>query len=889
MLELVDTRIRSGYSRYGPPPVAVYELRAVSDADQSAILEGFEALAGLGLPAPDLGGEPAPSRLARGFAALVSALLERGGHLAGPPVVEGPGKPDGGLVVNLPCEEPETAQKAAELAARLLSAAETSLDDASRALAAFLDFANARMPHPDARRIIGMARSRGLPVLRLDQHPFEFSSQDRPFRAGLFQIGHGAHRRVLAGAVPSLDPGKLIHVASRDRLVARLLRHGLPLPRQDLEFPNKNRATRAARAAERLGGPVAMRAILRRPFAHALGVSPVFEPLATEPQVLAVYEAAAAGTRNVWIEAHVGGDRIRCLIIGGELVAATRGRPPSITGDGRRSVTELIADAVHAAGSPRHRHAWRILQAGDRDLAARLAMVGLRPDSVPDRGWTIGLRGDGTAFNGGALEDVRAALSDPIRRLAERAAAVCGLPELAAVDLAVVDPGGDAAAPNCHVLDVVPDPDLASHVEGRPGCANELHERLVETLFPPDRPARIPTVAITGTNGKTTTSRMTAAILRHAAYQSVGLATTEGAYVDDERIVGGDVAGVTGAAMVLADDRVRAAVLETARGGLHSVGTAMEAVDAAACLNIASDHIGIDGIDSIEQLAAVKARALELADGQAIVNADDPRCLAMLERCPRAQPVLVSRLAASSTVRDHRAAGHRAVLITGADDGREQLLFADGTDSEVLMPTHDIPAVMNGLLPFNALNAAFAAALCWSLGIDTAAIRDGLGGFSNSVEGNPGRYNFIEGRAFTLLTDFAQNAHGLAELYAVVDRLPTAGRKRLVCLTIGSRHREHIDENAADMLDRFDHLIIGCSEYADSNPEYAGDNPRETMLAQFRARLLEAGAAPERFETHADPARAIRRGLETAAPGDLLVILGSPEVVLPELDAREAT
>jgi len=880
MLKLVDTRWRNGHSRYGPPPVAVFEMRPARAPDAPDFIDRLRSLQSRGLLPAAFDEETGTRKgMAGCFGLLVSELLEHGGHYGGTPQIEM--LADGNLSVNLPCEEPETAASAAGLAARLLfgPAEACSADEAT--LEAFFNEVRAHMPHPDTRRIIRAARECGLPVMRLDQDPFETSSGDRPFRSGLIQIGHGTRRRVLAGAMPSLDPNKLMLIASRERLVPHLLEHGLPLPPQDLEFPNKNRASRAVQAAQRLGGPVAVRAIDRESFANVRQYTSVFEPLTEAHQIIQAFQAVSTGNRRVWVEAHVGGKRVRCLVIGGALVAATCSAPPTITGDGRHSVAELLAEAVRAAGTPRLRHAWKTLESGDLDVRTRLSIAGIEPYSVPESGQKIPLRGEGTALNGGRLDDVLALLSTSIRNLAERIVAVCGLEEIAAVDLAVVDLRGDASPPNCHVLDVVPDPDLLSHIECRLDGGG-LAERLVETLFPPGRRARIPTVAITGTNGKTTTSRMTAAILRRA-YRQVGLATTEGAFVNDDRLIAGDVAGVAGAALVLADDRVQAAVLETARGGVHKAGTAVEVCDAAACLNIASDHVGVDGITSLDELAAIKRRVLELADGYAVINADDPRCLAMLGKIQRALPILVSRDPESSAVREHLACGGKAVLIARSDDGEESLVLARGTESEHLLRTHEIPAVMNGLLPLNAQNAAFAAALCWSLGVDAALIGAGLRQFSNSVRNNPGRYNFIEGYPFTLVTDFAQNAHGLAELYPVIGKLAHTGKVLLVCLTIGSRHREHIDENAHALVEHFDHLIIGCSDYADSNPQYTGDNPREIMLAHFRQQLLDAGARADQIEAHSVAETAIRRGLEIAGPGDALVILGSPEVVLPTL------
>ncbi|RFF26244.1 MULTISPECIES: Mur ligase family protein [unclassified Wenzhouxiangella] len=887
MFKLVGTRFRTGHSPYGPPPVARVELRTAVSPQRSTSLERLHHLSRQGLLEEAASASDGDSldneSVSRWFGSLMARLLERGGHRAGRPQIETHAGEGDTFFVNLPCEEPDTVEKAAEVAGRFLFDASRDNHDDIADLEQFLDFAGARMPHPDTRRIIRVARACALPVLRLDQDPFESAPGPRPFYAGLIQIGQGVNRRVLAGAVPWLDQQKLMRVASREALVTHLRRHGLPLAPQVPDFPTKNRASRAVRAAERLGKPIAMRAIYRQPFAHARQSTALFEPLASERAITAAFQAASVDHRQVWVEAHVPGDRVRCLLIGGVLVAATRATPPTITGDGVRSVSELTAHAAACAESPRQRQAWKAIEAGDRDVQARLAIAGLTPTAIPEAGRHVSLRGEGTAFNGGTLENVLDRLSAPIRELAERAAAAFGLDEIAAVDLAVVDPAGEASAPNCHVLDVVPDPDLQSHIEGRPEAGDELPHRLLDALFPSGRPVRIPTVAITGTNGKTTTSRMTASILR-GAYGVVGLTTTEGAYVGDDCVLAGDVAGVPGAALVLADDRTRAAVLETARGALQALGTAVEAVDAAACLNIAADHLGVDGITTLEELAAVKSRVLELADGYAAVNADNPQCLAMLSNHQRARPILVSRNPESADVADHLAAGHRAVLIDRADDGREYLWFAQGSTSDRLMPTHDIPAVMNGLLPFNTLNAAFAAALCWSLGVDNRLIREGLARFSNSVEDNAGRYNFIEGYPFTLLTDFAQNAHGLAELYSVIEKLPIEGKKRLVCLTIGSRHREHIEENVRDLADRFDSLIIGCSDYADENPQYAGSNPRETMLAHFRKELLDAGTHPERIETHAQPETAIRHGLEITQPGDLLVVLGNPKVVLAILE-----
>jgi UDP-N-acetylmuramyl tripeptide synthase len=505
-------------------------------------------------------------------------------------------------------------------------------------------------------------------------------------------------------------------------------------------------------------------------------------------------------------------------------------------------------------------------------------------------GWT---RGDDYRFLiiGGQVRSVRGpeglldapdAIGGKLVKLAERAASVCQLGLLAGVDLRIVDPLGPDDETNCLVTNVLPDPDLIGHA-GEPADAT-LAQALIDcAIRDPDR-LRIPIVAVTGTNGKTTTCRMLQRILQ-TRYERVGLATTGGAFIGPEQVHDGDVAGATGAAWLLADDRCQAAVLETSRGGLLKLGTAFDRCDVATCLNVRADHLGYDGIDSLEAMAEVKGRLIERAHGAAVLNADDPRCLAMRSRAPCDRIVLVAESGDQPDLLAHREAGGEAVFISKHTDG-DHLTLARGSEAWDLMPINAIAATMNGLIDSNVFNARFAVATAWALGIEARAIREALSGFSHSAHDNPGRYNFIDGFPFTVLCDYAQNPDGVGQVLKIVDRLEVVGRRHLVCMTIGARHRQHIDELAQAFSDRFETICLGGNQLnIERNPEWAGDAPRRRMLDYFRQQLLAAGMAPQEVSTFEDEAEAVRAGLAQARPGDLLLVLAPPEIGLPELQA----
>jgi cyanophycin synthetase len=866
MMVIRSTRVYYGYSRYGEPTVAWFALSPLPAPAGYDPHRVGQVLGRFGLKVRIGDGEVRASDaswVVPFFARLTRELLRQANHDAGHAVVEQPaGAPQASVAI--PCEEPESCLFAGELATALLNAACVGHDMNSLQadLNEFLAFSRPRAVDANSRLLRQAARTRGLPTRWLGQAPFVEAPEDRIIRFGLLQIGHGSSSRRLLGPMPApSDMKSLAMVANRALLMPLLAGQGFPVPSWDSEFPNQSTAGRAVRTASRLGYPVMVKSLVKQEFPHRQSAIRVFGPLHGAEQVTAAFEAAVWPVRKVWVERHSPGARYRFLVIGGRVRAVARRDPPTVTGDGRSTVAQLMAGCVAAAQTPDQRAAWSDMVADDADVDLRLRLAGLTRDSVPASGQRIELRAEGTPYNGGTCSDVTDAVTEEIKRLAERAASYCGLHELAGVDMTIRGPLGEAHAPDCVLLDVLPDPDLVTHARPHDGPPRDVAAELVDTLFAPGETARIPLVAVTGSNGKTTTARMIAHILRQR-FRHVGLATTAGAFVDDELILEGDVAGANGAAVVLADERTEVAVLETARGGLIKLGAGFDVCDVGVCLNVTSDHVGLDGIETQEQMAEVKGEVLRRACGCAVLNGDDPRVLAMRERTGAERVILVSRGGGAAEVAAHRARGGYAVMIEPVD-GVPWIVGYKGADRIGMLPVAAIPATVGGAVAFNVENALCAAAAAWGLGLPVELIRRALESFGASYECNPGRFNVIDGLPFRAVIDYAHNAEGMHMLCQALRALPEPKRRILLLRTADHRSDEGIRAFArAAAAERFD--IYVCSR--------RGKSPE--VPAKLRRTLLEEGIPEESVLLIPEIEEGIARMLELARAGDLVVFLG---------------
>lgn len=876
MIVLKSSRVLVGHTQYGAPPVVVLSLD-LAEVETSAgkTHPGLRTLLDQIRPQPpgsvtiDTSG-PVPT-IAERFADILLALMQTALHRCDRVLIESQPEPHAVHVV-VSCEEPQTCLEAAAVTVRLINTVLVSDADQSTWKTErnnFLLFAKARRIDDNTRLLRLAARRRGLPVIDLELDPFETALSAHGAPHGLIQIGQGIHQHRLRGPLPDRQPIPLQMLRDRRRLIPFLATSGVPLARYNTESTNCNRLSRALRAATHLGFPVTLKPAIRQDLAYRVNAIGEFDGLASPEQLTLAFEAAAGDARAVWVEASLPGNRYRFLVLGGQVRAVARRQPPMLIGDGVSTLRELAHARAEQESELVKRHAWQDLLNSDVDVDLRMRLANLTWDSIVPAGQALTMRAQGTPYNGGACEDVTDQIPDAYRQLAEQAAACCKLALLAGVDMVIRTIGDEAAYPYCVVTDVMPDPDLLTHCQPDVGMAHAVDDALIEALFPDGQTGRIPVIAVTGTNGKTTTSRMIAHILRHSGL-TVGLSTTMSAQVNDDVLVYGDLAGVPGAAFVLTDPRTEAAVLEVARGGLIKQGVPFDVCKVGVCLNVEADHIGLDGIDSIDQMAKVKSEVIKRAQDAIVLNADDERVLAMAAESPATRVILVSTEASSRTVRAHLASGGEAMLIEdGPVTGR--LVWHVGDQATPLLAATDIPATHGGRVRFNTTNAAFAAAAAFGMGVSLDTISASLAGFSASFESNPGRFNVYDELPFKVIFDYAHNVHGLHALNESLKDWPVSGRKIIVSRGRADLSLTETHEMARAIAGQYDLYV--CTNFKD----LWGHEPSE-IPEIYRSTLLSEGIAASAIFPVPDRFEAVRTALKLAQPNDLLVIIASRDV-----------
>ena len=674
------------------------------------------------------------------------------------------------------------------------------------------------------------------------------------------QIGWGANAQRLDLGLTGRTSWMAMGIA-KNKLTANqtLAAAGLPVPR----VIAVSDADQAVRAADELGWPVVVKPVDQD---GAAGVTPgIGDP---ERLGAAFEDADRISPGAVLIEQHCAGEDYRMLVVAGRVLQVAHRTAAHVVGDGLHTVSQLV-DQVNA--DPRRgRQRYSLLQAlaADDEALHCLAEQHLGPDSIPPDGRPAWLRRTANISTGGTAEDVTGSAHPDNIGLAERAARVIGL-DIAGVDFLCPDISRSWREVGGVICEVNGQPGFRPHWLADP--ARDLNGEILDVLVG-GRSARIPTAAITGTNGKTTTAEMLYRIWV-AAGRCAAVCTTAVVRIGDQVVSTENLSGQPGARIILTDPGVEAAVVEMPRKGLVYFGHPCDRYDVAALLNIQDDHLGVDGIDTVEQMAELKAEVLQRATGAIVVNAEDPLCLAMRTRAVTDRHILVARNPAVTAIAEHRRDGGEAVFID-TRRGRRRIIIATGAAEAELMPVDDVPATMNGLLACNESNALFATAMAWAHGIDSEAIRRALGCFHNSADQNPGRYNFIEGLPFGALVDFAHNPDGVRAVCAVATALPVVGRRLLCSLNVGSRHPAHLEALAAELASTFDEFVLGCDPtLVGACPEYAGDDPAATMLDRWRGLLRAHGVDPAAITVEADRSAALRRALDGARAGDLLVLL----------------
>jgi cyanophycin synthetase len=689
---------------------------------------------------------------------------------------------------------------------------------------------------PSTGSIVQAALARGIPYRRLTE-------------GSLVQFGWGSKQRRIQAAEIDRTSAIAESIAQDKDLTKRLLAAaGVPVP-----AGRSVRSLEDAIAAMRdIGGPVVVKP---RDGSQGRGVAVNIE---TPEQLAPAYAAAEEISDDVLIEQFVPGHDFRLLVVGDRLIAAARRDPPYVIGDGEHTVRELV-DRVNLDPRRGEGHATSLTKIRIDEIAlARLALQDLTPDSVPARGVRVVMRNNANLSTGGTATDVTDEVHPEIAGRAVDAARVIGL-DVCGVDIVCETVQRPLEEQGGCILEVNAAPGLRMHLTPSYGRGRPVGEAIIGTMFAPQEDGRIPVVAVTGTNGKTTTVRVIAHLLA-ASGKRVGMTNSDGVYIGADRIDTGDCSGPKSARNVLMHPEVDAAVLETARGGILREGLGFDRCSVAVVTNLgAGDHLGLNYIHTPEGIATVKRTIVQnvAPDGVAVLNAADPYVAAMADVCPGS----VTYFAADRNhpvMAKHRALGRRVVYVE--DDA---IVAAQG-GTEVRIGLAGVPLTRSGTLPFQVENTMAAVGAAWALGLDWNVVRRALSKFVNDAQTAPGRFNVYDCRGATVIADYGHNADAIRALVRAVDAIP-AKRRSVVISAAGDRRDEDIREQTRILGDAFDDVVL----YEDACQRGRGDGE---IIALLRAGLDGTRRARQVEEIRGE-FLAIDRALGRLERGDLCLIL----------------
>ena len=695
---------------------------------------------------------------------------------------------------------------------------------------------------PSTGSLVKAAEERDVPWLRLNNN-------------SLVQFGHGKYQQRIQATITSQTKHIAVEISCDKEDTHNMLNDlGLPVPQQRLVYSPAD----AVRAAKRIGFPVVVKPLDGN---HGRGVS---INLTEDAQVeVAFHEAKAQSkSRGILVEQFITGMDHRMLVVNGELVAVAKRVPGHVVGDGKRTIAELI-DIVNS--DPRrgigHEKVLTNLEL-DNQAERLLADAGHTATTILPKGETFYLRSTANLSTGGTAIDMTDVCHPDNKDMAERTIKAVGL-DVGGVDFLSADITKSYKDIGGAIVEVNAAPGFRMHVAPSEGKPRDVAGKVIDMLFPPGTQSRIPIAAITGTNGKTTTSRMLAHIMKSSG-KIVGMTSTDGVYVDGKLTVKGDMTGPASAQMVLRDPSVDFAVMETARGGLVRSGLGYQRCDVSACLNVTSDHLGMGGINTVEELAIVKRVVVETATDTVVLNADDLNCLRMADFCHATHICYVTMNSEHALVKEHIRAGGRAVVLEKAMNGDMITVYSKGLHLPVLW-SHLVPATLEGKALYNVQNAMFATAMAFSFGLDLDNIRHGLRTFDTSFFQAPGRTNVFDEHPFKVILDYGHNPAAIAAMADLADRLDIKGRRIVVSAMPGDRRDEDIVASARELAGHFDHYVLKPDD------DRRGRGPME-VPELLKAALVDAGVKPEQITLMPSEVEGIERGLELAQPGDLLVI-----------------
>jgi len=704
---------------------------------------------------------------------------------------------------------------------------------------------------PSTAAIVEEARRRGIPVRRLNSR-------------SLVQLGLGRNLRRIQATLTDHTSAIAIEIAQDKDDTKRVLEAiGLPVPHGAVA----DSAEEAVELAQEIGFPVILKPL---DLSQGRGISP---RLIDEGAVREAWTRARQVSERLIVEQFAEGRDHRVLVIGGRVVAVAERVPAHVTGDGVHTIRELI-DAANE--DPRrgigHTKVLTRLECDD-GVVEFLARSGYTLAGVPNDGEPVYLTATANLSTGGTSIDRTDEIHPSNVTACEMAAGVVGL-DVAGIDVITPDISVPFRENGAAIIEVNAAPGVRMHTHPTEGEPRNVGAPVIDMLYPPGAPTTIPVVSVTGTNGKTTTVRLIAHIFRHTG-KTVGFTTTDGVYLNNRLVFEGDMTGPFSANIILSNPTVDVAVLETARGGILRAGLGFDECDVGIVLNVSADHLGLGGINTLEQLAEVKSviAAVVKREGHAVLNADDALVLAMRERSPGDVVLVSTSPDKNPAVEDHLARSGIAVLVE-----RDTFVIRRGRLRIPISGAHEVPLMMGGAARFQRGNILSAIAAAYVQGIRYDDIRAGLLSFFPSPALTPGRLNLLRVGRGRILVDYAHNAPAVGGLMELV--LGIGAARRIGVITAPGDRRDEDIRELGRLAAGLDHVII--KEDADLR----GREPGE-IAGLVRDGLVAGGLSENAIEVVADELDAVDRAVALLDDRDIVVMLADDvPAVLEHLRGR---
>ena len=689
---------------------------------------------------------------------------------------------------------------------------------------------------PSTGSIVEEAERHGIPFIRLNEY-------------SLVQLGYGVNQQRIQATTTDKTNMIAVDIAGDKSASKRILGDmGVPVPRGYRIYDEKE----VGDACERIGFPIVIKPLDAN---HGRGATIGIENSADAHKA---FHKAKEHSDYVIVEKMLVGNDFRALVVDNRLVAIAERTPAHVVGDGKSTIQELI-DTTNTDPLRGYGHENVLTQIDvDAQTERLIAEKNYTLETVLEKDERLFLKTTANLSTGGTAIDRTDEIHPENTFLFERIAKIVGL-DIAGIDIIAPNVSEPLSENGGGIIEVNAAPGFRMHLAPSVGIGRNVAEHVIDMLFPPGTPGRIPIFAITGTNGKTTVTRLIAHILKGSG-KTVGFTTTDGTYIQNQQIVSGDNTGPISAQLVLKDPSVQIAVLETARGGIIRSGLGYDFSDVAVVTNIAADHLGLKDVNTLEDLARVKSVVPRSVgeDGFAVLNAEDENVFWM-RKWVDGKVVLFSMDEENENIKHHAEKGGVSCVYENGF-----LTILKGKWKVRVEKVTNIPVTFEGRARFMIQNALAAALACFVQGVSLEDIRNGLTTFNAGTAQTPGRLNFVEIGDTTVLMDYAHNPAGLNALADFITKLPNPYRTVIINGT-GDRRDDDLREMGRICGETFDRIIIRRGHYLRGRTE-------EEMRELLKEGIKESGKKPE-VQLVPESREAIEYAIKNAREGELVVTL----------------